>query len=207
MGAKLFSITFLVLILMLLSAISASATMSNPSLCSGAWTDCANAFTDNGQNTYAIVTNAFNKSIILEGYNLTVACNSNIESLKIRADFFVNSLNTYTKIKVSRDGGITYGPDHSILGTYSETPYWIDITNDFPWTAPDLEKGKFKISATCSTLNGVNSRCKIEWIPVNISIKNSDPPVINQTNQTNQTTITNQANPSLCSGAWTDCAN
>ncbi len=165
---------------MLLSVVSVSAITAKPSACSGNWISCFNAFTNNGKSAYTTAKSTLNKTIVFEGYNLEIS-DGKPKSLRIRTDFFASKPKTYISVKVSGDGGVTYGPEHKIRGTTSEKRYWIDITNDFPWTSSNLEKGKFKVSVTCFTLSA-KSKCSLEWIPVKMDVETFDFSVkLNQT--------------------------
>ncbi len=148
------------------------AVMSNPSSCSGSWKNCTNAFNNDGRNSYITVLSTSNKSSIFENYGFAISNSSKIDNVKLRADFLTSNIDGGVKIKVSKDGGVSYGQFHIINGSTSKKSYWIDITDDFSWKAADLIDGKFKAVSTC--FSKTKTTCYLDWLPVNVSFTKFD---------------------------------
>ncbi len=142
----------------------------SPSTCSGAWSSCANAFTDDSSRATASVNDQNKKSGIWRNYNLLIPQSATIEKVYLRADFFAKFNNGYLDIKISNDGGLTYGPSHIIGGNTQEKDYLIDVTNDRTWSPSSLNNEKLIVQATCFKKGGgKNPLCYLDWLPVNAS--------------------------------------
>ncbi|MBI3413105.1 MAG: hypothetical protein HY051_03430 [Candidatus Aenigmarchaeota archaeon] len=78
-------------------------------------------------------------------------------------------MNGYLDIRISGDGGKTYGPSHIIRGTLGEKTYLINVTDDFEWTPEKLNSTNFVINATCFKNSFSEVECRLDWMPVQVS--------------------------------------
>ena len=164
------ALLFLVLVIVGLS-LTGRAISSNisPSSCSGYWSSCANAFADDSSRATAS-TKSSSKTGIWRNYNLIMPLSATIEKVYLRADFFANAKNGYLDIKVSNNGGLTYGPSHIIGGNTAEKAYLIDITNDRNWSVSSLNNENLIINVNCFKQGaGKNPLCYLDWLPINVS--------------------------------------
>ena len=164
------ALLFLVLVIVGLS-LTGRAISSNisPSSCTGYWSSCANAFNDDSSRATASTKGSL-KSGIWRNYNLLIPSSATIEKVSLRADFFANAKNGYLDIKVSNNGGLTYGPSHIIGGNTAEKAYLIDITNDRNWSASSLNNENLIINVNCFKQGaGKNPLCYLDWLPINVS--------------------------------------
>lgn len=161
-----------VITLVLLSAtVLALIQLNSPSACSGQWTTCSNAFANDASRATATATNTVNKSGVWNNYGFSISNSSSINNVTIRADFFASTTKGKINVRVSSDGGATFGPNHVVGGNTAEQTFLIDVTNDVAWTASKLNNGNLVINATCfkTTSGGTNPVCNLDWVPVNVT--------------------------------------
>ncbi len=170
---KLFSLGGLLIIL---ATVVLAASLSNsPSACSGQWTNCSNAFGDNSNRATASVTASANKSGIWNNYGFSVADSASIDQVVIRADFFASKTNGYINVRVSGDGGATFGPSHVVGGNTAEQTFNIDVTNDLAWTSSKLNNSNLRVNVTCFKQgSGSNPTCNLDWLPINVTYTSFD---------------------------------
>jgi VCBS repeat-containing protein len=164
----------LVIMMLLVLSITASADLvgKSPVTCSGAasaWTNCGNAFGNNVNQSTASVSASVNRTSQWRDYGFSIANSATIDSVVVRADYFGSSAsNARINVKVSTDGGSTWGPNHVIGNTTTERSYFINVTGDFSWTAAKLNNSNLRVNVTCFRLAG-NPTCNLDWIPVNVT--------------------------------------
>ena len=141
----------------------------SPSSCSGYWSSCANAFNDDSSRATASTKGSL-KSGIWRNYNLNIPQSATIEKVSLRADFFASSNNGYIDIKVSNDGGVTWGNSHIVGGNNVEKAYLIDITNDRNWSYSSFSNVALAVNVSCfKQSGGKNPLCYLDWLPINVS--------------------------------------
>jgi len=162
-------VSFFVLVLVL--AVYALTSVNSPTTCSGQWTTCTNANANDASRATATATNTANFSGIWRDYGFSISDSSSIDSVIVRPDFFASNVRGFAKIRVSGDGGATYGPIHTIGGNTAEQSYFIDVTSDLAWTGSMLNNANLRINATCfkDPQSGSNPTCRLDWIPVNVT--------------------------------------
>lgn len=149
----------------------AASLYNSPSACSGQWTDCNNAFAD-GTNVSSITAgDTTNRTGIWQDYGFALANNSTVNNVVVRADFFASSENGYINVRVSSDGGASFGPIHQVGGVTNETTFLIDATNDTAWTPAKLNDSNLQVSVRCikKGIMGPNPTCNLDWLPINVS--------------------------------------
>jgi PKD repeat protein len=163
--------TFLLgLIFLFAVAVAAVIVERSPTVCSGEWTSCSNAFADDSNRATAAVTGTTNKSGIWRDYNISIPSDAAIDQVRVRIDFFASKTNGYVGVRVSPDGGATWSPQYSSGGVTKENTVFFDFTNDISWTAEKLNNTNFRVNATCFKVgSGANPTCNLDWIPVNVS--------------------------------------
>ena len=151
-------------------AVFALFLSNSPSACSGQWTKCLNAFADNANKSVAAAYSGVNKTGVWNNYGFSISDSANISSIMVRADFFTNNNAGYVDIRVSGNGGATYGPSHIVGGNTVEQSYWIDVTSDMVWTPAKLNNTNFRVSVTCFKQGFVNATyCHLDWLPVSVN--------------------------------------
>jgi len=161
----------MLLIVALATAVLAVLVSSSPASCSGEWTTCSNAFANDANRATAAVTATSNKSGIWNNYTFTsIPAGSTITGVVVRSDFFASRTSGYVAVRVSTDGGATYGPVHTFGGNTAEQIFQINVTTDFAWTLEKLNRTNLRVNATCfKNGSGQNPTCRLDWIPVNVT--------------------------------------
>lgn len=159
--------------------VTAATDFKSPTVCAPqppnvGWMNCGDAFGDGGSKVFALgqigpfppQQEASNISF-WSNYNFNIPTNNQINSVVVRLDANGTASNHLT-IRVSRDGGITWGPLHISpnLGVQENT-FLIDVTGDFQWAPADLSNGNFKVEVACIPL-ALPSSCTLDWVPVQV---------------------------------------
>lgn len=173
---------FPVLLIIIAVAAIAVTLFQSPTVCSGQWASCANAFGDNANRAEFRARDTINGTGTWQDYSFVIPSTAQIDSVVVRADFFASNTKGKLDVRVSGDGGATYGPAHVVGGNTAEQTFLIDVTNDVAWTPTKLDNTNLKVKAICfkSPTGGADPRCRLDWIPV----------TVNYTNQTNSTNTT-----------------
>src|SRR3989338_7272855 len=170
-GQKALFISMSLLIVAILSVVVVAAnSFLSTTACNGKWTNCNYAFSDNSNKAGAIATNNSNKTGGWNSYGFSIPNSAQINNVKLRADFWASNFRGYIDVKVSNDGGLTFGPSHIVGGNTAEKTYIIDVTNDFSWTGSMLNSSNLKVNVTCfKNQSGTNPTCHLDWLPVNVT--------------------------------------
>jgi hypothetical protein len=146
-----------------ISVVFASIATASPHSCAGGWTNCNYAYADG--STYA--SGAVGNVGTWTNYGYALMSNSTINSVTVRADFWATKTTGMLDVRVSNDGGSTWGPTHEVGGATKETTYNIDVTSDLSWTPANLRN--LVVEGTCvKSGSGPNPTCKLDWIPVTV---------------------------------------
>ncbi len=167
-------ISVMILMVTLMAAsVYADLATNSPTVCSGSaspWTTCGNAFGNNINQSTAAVTGTVNRTSQWRNYGFTIPGSASVNSVKVRADFWASRTSGSVNIKVSTDGGNTWGPNHVVGGNTAEQTFTIDVTSDFTWTPSKLNNSNLRINATCFKVGGgTNPTCRLDWVPVNVT--------------------------------------
>lgn len=156
-----------VLLLITAAIVLADSTGNrSPTACSGQWTGCSSANADGG----SVATAAKDKAGVWNNYGFSFGAGDIIGTVKVRADFFASRTNGYIDVKVSGDGGASYGPVHTVGGNTAEQTFIIDVTGDAAWDASKLSNANFRVNVTCRKIGGgPNPTCNLDWIPVEVT--------------------------------------
>ena len=154
----------------------AVTSQNSPLACAGQWSSCANAFADDASRATFTATNTLNGSGRWNDYGFSIPNSAQIDGVKVRADFFASNVRGFIGVRVSGDGGLTYGPSHVVGGNTAEQTFNIDITSDLSWTPQTLNNSNFRVNVTCfkSPASSSNPTCRLDWIPVNVSYTQFD---------------------------------
>lgn len=164
------TILSVVALLMLVPAAMATITVNNPNACAGQWVVCGNAFLDGINRSVTSVTKTTTMTSTWMGYGLSIPQTAAVDSVKVRADFYSTDTSGYATVRVSNDGGLTYGPVHTIGGNVPEQAHIIDATNDFSWTPSMLNNSNLRVNVTCyKNGTGGTVHCRLDWLPVNVT--------------------------------------
>ncbi len=164
------SVVLFVLLVTIAAIVFAASQFKSPTACSGGWTSCSNAFSDNTNRATATPTSTTNVSGRWNNYGFTVPSGATIDSVKVRADFFASNFRGHINVRVSGNGGATYGPSHKVGGNTAEQTFIIDVTSDLAWTPSMLNNGNFLVNVTCfKNQSGSNPTCRLDWIPMNVT--------------------------------------
>lgn len=156
--------------LLVYSVVLAASAQNSPTACSGQWSNCANANANDANRATATATNTANKTGIWNNYGFFIPGGSIIDAVTVRADFFASNVRGYIAVKVSGDGGATYGPAHIVGGNTAEQTYVIDVTADAAWTPGMLSNGNLVVNVTCFKQGGgSNPACRLDWLPVTVN--------------------------------------
>lgn len=163
-----------ILFLFLLSSaliVFAATSQNSPTACNGQWGSCTNAFVNDANRATFTATNSLNGSGRWNNYGFSITNSSKIDSVKVRADFFASNVRGFINVRVSGDGGVTYGPSHVVGGNTAEQTFNIDVTNDLSWTPQKLNNTNFLVNVTCfkKPTSGSNPVCRLDWVPVNVT--------------------------------------
>ena len=154
-----------VFLILVVSLAFAAVSSNNPSACSGAWTSCTNAFTDDG----TIATASSGNSGEWQGYGFSVPVGDQIDRVELQIDFFASETNGYIDVQVSDDGGTTYGPVHSVGGNVAEQTYLIDVTDDFSWTPTGVSDSNLRVKVDCTKIGkGRPPTCSMDYLAVTV---------------------------------------
>ena len=161
---------FLISALLFTATVFATLQSNSPSLCSGQWTNCSNAFADNTNSATATATSSANKTGTWQNYGFSIPNSAQINSVIVRADFFASKTTGFIDVRVSGNGGVSYGPAHVLGGNTAEQTFTIDVTNDISWTPAKLNDTNFRVQVICFKQgSGPNPTCNLDWIPVNVT--------------------------------------
>ena len=73
------------------------------------------------------------------------------------------------EVQVSNDGGTTWGPNHEpYVHDVSPALWWVDVTNDFPWTRTMLSDANFKVKVRYKQVGENSSTICLDWIPARV---------------------------------------
>jgi len=160
---------FILPLLLFAAAVFAVTSLNSPSACSGQWTNCAYAFADDANRTTATATSSSSKTGTWNNYGFSIDDSSVINNVTVRADFFASNSRGYINIKVSGDGGATFGSSHIVGGNTAEQTFLIDVTNDVVWTPSKLSNANLRVNVTCFKQGSRgNPKCNLDWIPVQV---------------------------------------
>lgn len=160
-------VLFLVVLTVAVFAVSVN---NSPTACSGQWTNCLNAFSDNTNSATASVSSSNNKTGTWNNYGFSIPNSAIIDSVKVGADFFASNVRGYINVRISGDGGVTFGPSHEVGGNTAEQTFIINVTNDVAWTPSKLNNTNLRVNVTCFKQgSGSNPTCRLDWIPVNVT--------------------------------------
>lgn len=163
-------------VLSILSAIVYSApSWFNPTACSGVWQKCTSAYSNtDGSVSYVYATSSDeSKNSTWANYVTNFNPDLNIQGVMVRLGGYYNSnANGRSKVRVSNDGGITWGPAHTVGGNTNPQMIDVVVTNDFAWTVNDFNNQEFMVKVSCYKNNpiGSNSYCYLDHIPVAIAL-------------------------------------
>lgn len=170
-------------IILLLAALSSSIGVygTNPVSCEGQWYNCDRAFTDSGEDdtdrvAYITAEKTYNNSGIWYNYCFSIPNAAVISDVLVRADFLASNSQVFIDVRVSGDGGLTYGTSHIVGGNVmEEQSFIIDVTNDLAWTPDKLNNSNFRVNVTCfqSPANLINPLCYLEWLEVGVVFNSS----------------------------------
>ena len=167
---------FALILALLLCAILVFAAniFRSPSICSGGWTTCTRAFANDALRATANANLSVNVTGQWREYNISLPANATIKNVTVRTDFFATN-NGYLNVRVSWDGGTTFGAGHIVGTSTSEKTYFIDVINDTLWNFTKLNNANFRVNATCFYLDNItnatntSTTCSLDWIPVNVT--------------------------------------
>ena len=163
---------FIVVLVLSILAVAVSAVLlsNSPTVCSGKWSVCTNAFVNDGFRASGTASSTSNISGIWKNYGFSIPSSAKIDSVKVRADFFASNFRGFIKVMVSGDNGATYGPEHIVGGNTAEQTFNIDVTSDLSWTPAKLSNANFRVNVTCfKSGSGTNPQCLLDWVPVNVT--------------------------------------
>ncbi len=190
---------FAISLSVIMTSALAASSLNSPSTCSGQWNNCSRAFADDANRAAASVTSTSNKTGTWNNYGFSISNSSTIDNVTVRADFFASNIRGYINVKVSGDGGATFGPSHVIGGNTAEQTFLINVNNDATWTPAKLSDANLRVQATCFKQgSGSNPTCRLDWIPVQVdstpfdfavSVNPSNGTVIQGNNATTTTTV------------------
>ena len=148
-------------------AVFAVTVQNSPTSCNGSWTKCIRAFADDTLRA----TGAGNvASGTWQNYGFNVPTGDVIDSVVVRADFFASKTNGYISVRVSGNGGSSYGQAHIVGGNLAEQTFTIPVTGDVAWTPTKLSNANFRVEAKCIKVNSSKSvTCNLDWIPVTVT--------------------------------------
>ncbi|HIJ97714.1 TPA: hypothetical protein H1012_01730 [archaeon] len=158
-------------------AVFAASSQRSPATCSGQWTSCTNAFADNVNYASVTATSSVNRSGVWHNYSFSIPGSASIDSVVVRADAWSTNSRGRFNVRVSSDGGLTWGPDHTFGGNTAQQTFNIDVTSDRSWTPAILNSNNssFKVNATCFKVGGgSNPTCRLDWIPVTVNYTQFD---------------------------------
>jgi|SRR3989338_6390128 len=166
------TIKLLVLVLMFGFGVKAIAAIfiQSPSSCtSTTWMNCQNSFSSNDVRSLG----AAPASGVWGDYNFNFGTTTSTSTasttvqigVEAKASSCLNS--AQMSVAISKNGGASYGTDHSLTLTCAESTNWVDVTADFPsWSTSDFSNSNLKVRAKCDQ----GSYCKLDWLPVEVDI-------------------------------------
>lgn len=162
---KLFLLSLSTLVLLLFSVPDFVASFTSPSACYGEWKNCANAFHDDLNRATASATS---KTGSWSNYSFSVPVGSAVHNVTVRADFSASRSTGYISVRVSSDGGFTFGPSHVVGGNTAERTFLIDVTKDVEWTPDKLNN--LDVQVTCFK-QGYDTapKCRLDVLQVNVN--------------------------------------
>lgn len=169
---KLLPLSALMILILFTTMVFASSLLNSPSACGGQWVLCDRAFADGGNWSMGNVNSSINKTSTWYNYGFSFAENTTINEVVVRADYRTsnNQSGLSIDLKVSGDGGQTFGPSHVLGNVTTETTILIDVTNDMNWTASKLNDTNLRVNATCFTRKPTGAGiCYLEWLPINVT--------------------------------------
>ena len=172
---EVFVVILLIMGIVLMSSSSSAQAqppvtlVKSPSSCGGDWSSCNRAFKNDASRSTASVNSTLNRTGVWNNYGFSISSNSTIISVNINADFYASNTRGFMSVRVSGDGGATYGPPHVVGGNTIEQTFVINVTDDVVWTPDKLNNSSFRVQATCFKQgSGTSSKCKLDWIPVTV---------------------------------------
>lgn len=148
-------------------AVFAMSVQKSPASCTGTWANCSRAFAD---DTLRATGSGNAAAGTWQNYGFNIPAGEIIDSVVVRADFFASKTNGYLSVRVSGDGGVSWGPAHVDGGNLAEQIFNIPVTGDTTWTPAKLNDANLRIQANCIKVNSTKSvKCNLDWIPVTVT--------------------------------------
>src|SRR3989344_7301023 len=169
---KMKKLIALICILKALTAITvyAAVTSKSPTGCTGSWTTCSNAFANDANRATATATATTNVTGSWKNYTHSFTNGDVITNVTVRADFFASNVRGFLAVRVSSNGGQTFGPVHIVGGNTAEQRFLIDVTGDRSWNVSSVNNSNLVVNATCIKQgSGSNPAFRLDWIPVNVT--------------------------------------
>jgi len=106
------------------------------------WNDPTKAYASD--NTYAY---SDTKGSMQDYYNygFDIPAGSTINSVKVKVEHYESTTNVYLRVKVSWDGGVSWGPWHNVPNRLTETIDEVDVSEDTEWTPEKLNDTNFRV--------------------------------------------------------------
>ncbi len=92
-----------------------------------------------------------------------------------------NKKEIFIGMRVSGDGGETYGPRHIIGGNTAQQVLYTDVTSDSTWTPAKINNDNLTVKLECSKIfqwwnlwGLLPVTCRADWIAVNVTYNVAD---------------------------------
>jgi Tol biopolymer transport system component len=144
---------------------------TNATTCSGDWSSCSQAFTNDTARATATTSGTTSRISNWRNYGFALPATSTIHSVSVLANFYSSNTTGQIEVRVSGDGGASYGPAHVVGGNTSEQTFLIDVTGDLAWTSSALSNTNFRVQVRFFKSSGTNGNItgNLRWVPVKVS--------------------------------------
>ena len=151
--------------------VKATESAKSPIACTG-WTNCANALADGGKVASLTVPNnaKYQNKSVYSKYGFSFLNSTRIDGVVISLDGWGSNANARFDVSVSNNNGISWGPEHTVLGS-KKVAIAVDVTNDMGvWSGTRLGNSYFKVQVRCYTSDRVTqTTCNLDWVPVKVT--------------------------------------
>ena len=144
---------------------------TDPLACSGQWTNCSQADTNDSNRSTSVASNNSQKTGVWNNYGFALPSTATIHWVTVLATFYASNSNGFIEVRVSTDGGVTYGPAHTVGGNTSDQTFLIDVTTDAAWTPTLLNNSNLRVQVKSfkQGSSSGNPTCNLGWVPVKVS--------------------------------------
>ena len=136
----------------------------SPTSCTGGWNTPTYAYVSD--DAYAWKGDKSSTTETYSGYGFNIGTPA-VAKVEVGLEHYQDG-NEHILVRVSGNGGSSWGSDHSITPGETEVFEWIDVTADLSWTPSMLTDANFRVEIEFEWAGGT-SNVYVDWLPVRVT--------------------------------------